>query len=1104
MDKSSYQRSNHQRTAQIAPDRNRSSLKSHSSYKTDYLEPDSTSEISNVNLPQRNHNNSQNHNGQYFQTLSDEDSSTSIPGYSNNSNNHINHINHNNHKQLQRYPSKSTTGSCSDDFNDVNSLVSSSTENFESTNKFEAQKICSEKPATRNSLGRKSISRDINAILTSSQNASACSDEESYPDRSIISSNVATVGHNVGMSHSISHAAHANEQYLATNRSSISSTANLKPKTSTSRTLSQIENLNHTRTPGSTRSSLLKNEFSLDLDPGLASTLVMANSSTPSRKHSINLSGNTAGNRNLTHSNSINHHIDQNVPMQLINQGVDMSPTRKASIKETHLALSELKTQTMTQTQTESGIFTNNSSSPTRRQNSTTIRDLDQRDERDLDLPVPITEYESGSAGRPDLSQTDLLSPAEAQAFININELYTKNFKHKYKHKKGVTFNETTSEVHCNGIMDILNIMLSGTHMVKVRSNVRLYDRYFWLDPESNSLHWEPSKKDIPHVHISTIKEVRWGQMTETFKTADPEGSLVGKNDFRRDYIQESKKCFSIIYSQSKPNLTTKTPSSLDFSILDLMVESVEIAEIWVLGLTLLQSVKLEENPVEKLRQNLIDYENLRTEWLTEVFEAKVLEFKQAAEKISSLTGQSTRALINESILTHDACIAADLAEVDESIENKTKTKQKSSPLSVENNLPLNVTAQLLSEQLYFVSINCARSELVQNTANEHFNPIRDSSSKKAKRTNLKKDKDRQREAFKRESSMDVMLNDNFNYDAQSTAYEESNVGALGGDSAGALKNANVKISPFTKRRNDSNNKVVNDTVNLVSSEAFVESYRNLAERYAFISFAIRYSSSIIKYIDADRPPLTFSPGDLQFFFESEQNVNFIDLEECVDIIQLFEPIRKFRERNLMGLDGFIRMLKCAEFSSLFNPMHGAVPLIFENHDEPSNSNSLRESKAHNNNNSLATFTLEKDFYTNNLYLDTDMDCILKNYTENISPKTITKNQNLNHHTAVTTDTNNSIYKVQKDSQEVKLVNQDSRTILSSTLNSSITDSEFVNNNLCKSRNLEQVSSILNNIRLDAKIDYWGNFVVKNVTYMLCLCVSYITFPYHSSPINPT
>lgn len=274
-----------------------------------------------------------------------------------------------------------------------------------------------------------------------------------------------------------------------------------------------------------------------------------------------------------------------------------------------------------------------------------------------------------------------------------------KLIREKHTHKKSVTFTESSSEIHANSVEDIINIMLCGTHMVKVRSNVRLYDRYFWLDIESNSIHWEPSKKDIPHVHISCIKEIRWGQMTETFQNADPEGTLIGKNDYRRDFVQESKKCFSIIYSQSKPNLITKQPTTLDYSVLDLMVESAELAEIWVLGLTLLQSVKYDKDPIGKLTSNLKTYDTYRSKWLENLYDQKYDEFTiQLEEEI--LNYKNVNNLENLNIL------------------------EKYKDENIKNLLSLHVATNLLNDELSFVSLNCARSTLIKESAIQYFQSL--------------------------------------------------------------------------------------------------------------------------------------------------------------------------------------------------------------------------------------------------------------------------------------------------------------------------------------------------------------------------------------------
>ena len=91
-----------------------------------------------------------------------------------------------------------------------------------------------------------------------------------------------------------------------------------------------------------------------------------------------------------------------------------------------------------------------------------------------------------------------------------------KNSTNPNSTRKNVSFFEISSDVPVNDTQDVFSVMLSGTQMVKIRSNTRLYERYFWLNEETSSIHWEPSKKDAATLSLSCIKEVRWGQTTDS------------------------------------------------------------------------------------------------------------------------------------------------------------------------------------------------------------------------------------------------------------------------------------------------------------------------------------------------------------------------------------------------------------------------------------------------------------------------------------------------------------------------------------------------------------------------------------------------------------
>ncbi len=143
--------------------------------------------------------------------------------------------------------------------------------------------------------------------------------------------------------------------------------------------------------------------------------------------------------------------------------------------------------------------------------------------------------------------------------------------------------------------------MVDGSELRKVRSNSRVYYRYFLLDADMQSLRWEPSKKesDKAKIDVKSIKEVRTGKNTDTFRTN-------GISD------QISEDCaFSIIYGEN-------------YETLDLVANSADVAIIWVTGLRYLMSYgKHTLNMIQSSQ------DNMRASWLGDLFdEADVISGK--------------------------------------------------------------------------------------------------------------------------------------------------------------------------------------------------------------------------------------------------------------------------------------------------------------------------------------------------------------------------------------------------------------------------------------------------------------------------------------------
>ncbi|KAJ8290662.1 hypothetical protein GJAV_G00016050 [Gymnothorax javanicus] len=164
--------------------------------------------------------------------------------------------------------------------------------------------------------------------------------------------------------------------------------------------------------------------------------------------------------------------------------------------------------------------------------------------------------------------------------------------KQRRERKKTVSFSSMPTEKKISSASDCISAMVEGSELRKVRSNSRVYHRYFLLDADMQSLRWEPSKKESEKakIDVKSIKEVRTGKNTEIFRT-------------NGIYDQISEDCaFSIIYGEN-------------YESLDLVTNSADVANIWVTGLRYLISYgKHTLNMIQSSQ------DNLRSSWLSDLF----------------------------------------------------------------------------------------------------------------------------------------------------------------------------------------------------------------------------------------------------------------------------------------------------------------------------------------------------------------------------------------------------------------------------------------------------------------------------------------------------
>ncbi|XP_026529357.1 inactive phospholipase C-like protein 2 [Notechis scutatus] len=164
--------------------------------------------------------------------------------------------------------------------------------------------------------------------------------------------------------------------------------------------------------------------------------------------------------------------------------------------------------------------------------------------------------------------------------------------KQKRERKKTVSFSSMPTEKKISSASDCINAMVEGSELRKVRSNSRIYNRYFLLDADMQSLRWEPSKKDSEKakIDIKSVKEVRIGKNTDIFRSN-------GISD------QISEDCaFSIIYGDN-------------YESLDLVANSADVANIWVTGLRYLISYGKHTLDMLESRQD-----KMRTSWVSQMF----------------------------------------------------------------------------------------------------------------------------------------------------------------------------------------------------------------------------------------------------------------------------------------------------------------------------------------------------------------------------------------------------------------------------------------------------------------------------------------------------
>ncbi|XP_026566531.1 inactive phospholipase C-like protein 2 isoform X1 [Pseudonaja textilis] len=217
----------------------------------------------------------------------------------------------------------------------------------------------------------------------------------------------------------------------------------------------------------------------------------------------------------------------------------------------------------------------------------------------DLSSPRSVSGSSAGTS-RDNSAERDPLVLAKAAPAAGImKDGSRQRHMQPQKKKKTVSFSTMPSNRKLNSTAACISFMLEGCEMKKVRSNSRMYSRFFVLDPDLRFMHWEPSKKDSEKakIEIKSVREVRVGKKTPVLRS----------NGLSDQFPDEC--AFSIIYGEN-------------YESLDLVASSADVVNAWVMGLRYLASYG-KHTPDEAPETG---YPNPRTSWISSVFDIADLE----------------------------------------------------------------------------------------------------------------------------------------------------------------------------------------------------------------------------------------------------------------------------------------------------------------------------------------------------------------------------------------------------------------------------------------------------------------------------------------------
>ncbi|XP_021428250.2 inactive phospholipase C-like protein 2 isoform X2 [Oncorhynchus mykiss] len=443
--------------------------------------------------------------------------------------------------------------------------------------------------------------------------------------------------------------------------------------------------------------------------------------------------------------------------------------------------------------------------------------------------------------------------------------------------KKTVSFSSSLSERKISSAADCISAMVRGTELRKVRSNSRVYQRYYLLESSLQALRWEPSKKesDKARIAVSSIREVRTGRNTETFRT----NSI---------YDQISEDCaFSIIYGET-------------YEALDLVANSAEVANVWVTGLRYL--ILYGKHAMDMIASS---EDSLRLVWLAEMFSSKVVSNGLGGREEEGISLRSAVGLIksvNPGVRS---------GKVERRFKELHRIKERTRGART-TGVGTDVGAVALPEAMVGTSVVAGAG-----TGSGDGIEVVGKGDGAGTRTEVVGKGDgagTRTEVVGKGDGAGTRTEVVGKGDGAGTRTEVVGKGDGAGtrtEVVGKGDGAGTRTEVVGKGNSDNRRGEIEDRV---TKEEFIEVFHELCTRPEIYFLLVQFSSNK-EFLDTK---------DLMKFLEAEQGVAQVTEDTSLELIQSHEPSEEGRRQGCLSLDGFTSYLTSME-CHLFDPEHSKM-----------------------------------------------------------------------------------------------------------------------------------------------------------------------------------